>query len=163
MSRPLVEVIVQAQILDEDSLREFRKWGLPIDVGPQGTPLETHEEIMNAIYEALDSHEQVEIRETDLHAVELWRDAKNHQNGTLVLKHGEERASNACVYCVAPNGDIIIPWTGGDITDILTNGNSYLRINVDGNPRRHYFCDAKELFFGEKKAFVACKPDRVDT
>lgn len=159
MTNPeLVTTTLQAKIVPETALQEFRRWTLALPED-QEQVFRTHEEITAALTEAYESSEQVKVRETELDVLQAWRDFKNRRKGTLVLIHGEEKGSSEVTFIQTREGRIIFPWASDSIVELLTNGDSYLRFSQGGNPRRVYFESASDLFFDDRKLFVSCVPD----
>jgi hypothetical protein len=154
--------MVQSQLIPENALQELRRWRLPLDTVEERR-FETHDQLIDAIWEAKESGAQVHKRLSDLDLLERWRDPTQRQQGVLVLRNGTEKASNKITFCYAANGDIIIPWTGDSIVDLIINRDSYLRLTIEGKPRRVYFKDAEELFFGETKAFISFRLEDVNS
>lgn len=114
------------------------------------------EEIAGRIEEALQSEGLVISRETDLEAVS---DYLNSQlTGTLhVVVEADGQAEEADIpvnFGMNALGEYIIRYHSEGIEDVMTNGRTYLQTKNF----QIYFSNARELFFGDKKVFLVCKP-----
>jgi len=148
----LSSIILRSGLINENTLREFRRWGFPAGEMPPKEEFAAEpspETLARAIADAIEDADFVLIRETDLEAVPRFLDGMC----TAVLHVVLEESGHDIEVQASRNGkQWIIPWRSESITDVLTNGETYLR--VDG--KRFYFCDAHDLFYGKHKAFVAC-------
>lgn len=163
----LTEIIVKSGLLRADALTEFKRWGMPLEAqaalvqdqevkpvqAESSMTVELLKKLCQDIDEAVHGEGYVLMRETDLEAIPQYlrtmREAKLH----VVME--DDSASNFTVQVGKTEaGDYIIPWRSDSITDLLTNGQTYLRL--DGE--KIFFNNAKELFYGNNKAFVVCTP-----
>lgn len=149
----LTRVMAQSGALDSGMLSEFAKWKLPIEV-PDDDPLETAEDVVEAIEAAVESKEQVEIRATDLDVLRQYM--RTQTKGKLHIATEHEKGSFPITYGVTKFGDYIIPWQSESLADYLTNGESHLM----AGGAQVYFSAVQELFFGERKVFILCTPRR---
>jgi len=149
----LTRVMAQSGALDPSMLQEFAKWKLPIEV-PDDDPLDTAEEVVEAIEAAVESQEQVEIRATDLDVLRQYM--RTQAKGKLHISTELEKGSFPVTYGTTKFGEYIIPWQAESLVDYLTNGESHLK--VGGN--QVYFATVQELFFGDRKVFILCTPRR---
>lgn len=147
------EVVARVGIIDPLMLAELRRWGFPIAETPEGTRIDDPEAAIEAIQEAIESEEQVEVRTTDLDVfkqyVETCKDGKLHlvareQHGEFTVSFGRTKYGN----------EYIIPWRTSSVEEFMTNGETYL---LDGR-RKIYFSDIREVFYGDVKAFMICTP-----
>lgn len=153
------EAVSRAGIIDEDMVKELRKWGLPVRDLPKDM-MDDPKSAIVAIEEALESKDAVEVRETDLHILKQY--LTTQRRGKLHLKSEQgETADFDITFGVARGvvgNEYIIPWKAENIVDMLTNGESYL---LDSR-RKVYFSAVRELFFGDVKAFIVCTPTKED-
>jgi len=162
--RPIAQAVVLSGLVNDETLHEFRRWGFPLDVTTEERSgvLKSRDEIIYALQEALESSEQVEMPETDLDLLRFFLNPTNQREGRLVLRSGDEKVITKILYSVAATGDYIIPYRSESITDLLTNHDSYLLASTDGRPRRVYFANVREVYYGEKKAFLVSTPDAAE-
>jgi hypothetical protein len=122
-------------------------------------PFDTVEQAVEAIQQAIESEEHVRLQTTDLNLLRWFLDENNQRKGRLVLVNDRtgERATKTITFAVAPPaGKFIIPWVAESITDMMTNGQTYLGYKDGGVNCRVYFEDVEEMYFGEVKAFMVC-------
>lgn len=152
----LATAIVKAGILSPETLQEFRKWGFPVEE-PTGRAHGTPEEVTQAVEDALQSEGLILSRETDLEAANLFLRSmlKGELHVVMEDEGGDAFTDVDCVYGKTPLGEFIIRWYSESISDVLTNGKTYLKQH---SGCRTYFKDAREVFFGQTKAFVICTP-----
>lgn len=153
----LTEIIVKYGLVPPSMLEELKRWGMPVgDVKPAVRDLQaepTIEKLCSAIDEAIQSEGYVLLRETDLEAIPQYLNSMRPAVIHLVVEDGTGSDFESQVGHTK-SGDYIFPWRGDGITDLLTNGESYLKI--DG--QKIFFGSARELFYGSNKAFVVCTP-----
>lgn len=153
----LTDIIIKSGIIPPNVLSEVKRWGLPAgeDVQPPGDlePDMSVQQLCDKIDEALQSEGYVLLRETDLEAVKQYLESMTQATLHLVME--DEKVSNFTVH-VGKNtaGEIIIPWRSDNICDLLTDGQSYLKIGKE----KVFFSSARELFYGTNKAFIVCTP-----
>lgn len=158
----LTEIILKAGILSPEALSELKKWRLPVgDVDPSSlsefSAPPTPKSISEAIATAIEDEGYVLTRETDLEAIPQYLETMKPAVLHAVLEDGETAEFEVHVGKTA-TGDWIMPWRSETITDILANGETYLR----HGGKRIYFSQARELFYGQRKAFVVCTPATVE-
>jgi len=154
----LTEIILKAGILSPDVLREMRRWGLPIDEALEAheddlTATPTPESLSRSIAEAVESEGYVITRETDLEAIPQYLSSMKPGLLHVVMEDGESVEFEVQVG-QSSAGEWIMPWRSDSITDLLTNGETYLRVSGV----RYFFGQARELFYGHSKAFIVCTP-----
>ncbi len=160
--RPVGVAAIRAGIIPEETLDEFRRWGMLPRGGEHNLrPFESIEDAVEGIQQAIESEEQVRLQTTDLDALRWYLNEKNQKKGRLVLVDSdtEERATKTITFGVLPaSGKVIIPWIAESIVELMTNGLTYLSYkDSDGSVYRHYFEDVEEMYFGSVKAFMLCK------
>jgi hypothetical protein len=152
---PIASIVVKAGILPEEITAEFRKWGLPIpeDSGP---PLTSAEAVVGAIEQAMQSEGYVLTRETDLEVLGQYLNTQKVGSMHLVAEdpEGDQEAEFQCTYGMTPLGEYIIPNRGESFVEFMTNGKTYLQTTE----HRIFFADARDLFYGDNKAFIICVP-----
>jgi hypothetical protein len=156
----LTEVILKAGILSEETLREMQRWGLPVGEPQLKSEYDaemTPGAISQAISNAIEDQGYVLTRETDLSAIPQY--VKTAQPAVLhvIMDNGEHADFEVQVGRTNTN-EWILPWQEEDITDMLTNGETYLKVKG----QKVYFNQARELFYGRHKAFIVCTPSMVE-
>ena len=156
----LTEIILKAGILSEGSLREMQRWGLPVgDPKPRGEfeAEMTPNVLSQAIANAIEDEGYILTRETDLGAITQYLQTQRPAILHVVMDDGDSNIE--VTVGRTPTGEWILPWQSESITDIMTNGETHLRID-----KKHiYFNQARELFYGQHKAFIVCTPSTVET
>lgn len=162
--RPLAEAAIEAGLIDDETLAQFRRWGMvPKELAPkQMTP----DEAIEAIQDALDAEEQVRLQTTDLDLLHEYMDPEKQTRGQLVLINSstDQRGTKTVTFVIRSSrlrekkGEVeyIIPWFSDSITEMLTNSKSYLRWNDGEKSRRVYMVEAEDLYFGDIKMFLVC-------
>lgn len=156
----LTNIILKAGILSPEALDELRRWRLPVgDAEPLGEyeTVPTPQSISASIAEAIEGEGYVLTRETDLEAIPQYLQTMQPALVHVVMEDGEQAEFEAQVGKTA-SGDWIMPWRSETITDLLTNGETFLKVKG----KRIYFSQARELFYGQQKAFVVCTPSAVE-
>jgi hypothetical protein len=155
----LVEIVQKIGILSPTVLAEMKGWGLPLDevVVEELAPSPTPESISRAIADAIESEGYVLTRETDLEAIPQYLQSMQSAMLHVVIADGETAEFEVQVG-QDKAGDWILPWRSDSITDLLTNGETYLRVKG----QRVYFNQARELFYGDRKAFILCTPSTLE-
>jgi hypothetical protein len=148
----LAKLIVKSGILSESQLAEFQRWGQLTDAQVEESPMSAAE-FMQKVERALQEEDMVLIRETDFGALRSY--LQNQKKGQLHVKSGKTESEIDVIYSVLNTGEYLIPWTGENLADLLINGETFLETD-DG--KEEYFYEIRELFYGEVKAFVACRP-----
>lgn len=156
----LTEIILRAEILPPSTLAEMKRWGFPV-TDPKTSEYSaemTAESLSRSIASAIEGEGYVLMRETDLGAITQY--LHTMKDAVLHVVMGDGSSSNVEVSVGrTPTGEWILPWRDDDITDILTNGETYLR----SDKKRIYFSQARELFYGQHKAFIVCTPSTVES
>lgn len=156
-NKPVTVAVLRSGLLPDSVLNELQHWGLPVSFGQEGKvpTLDTMEEIIECIRDAIEADVTVKLRDTDLDVLSLY--LKQHFQGHLVLLDLDTNKTKraACTYAVLPSGRYVIPWTAEYIGDVITDPKSYLR---DIHGKHVVFDDVEELFFGGRKAFISARP-----
>lgn len=150
--------VLRAGIVPVTTVNELARWGMQV---PETVPVvEDRKEVLAGIREAIESRKTVAIRQTDLDALNIY--AEDPKEGRLYYtvpdssKPGARKTTFVDVtYAVTPAGDYLIPWTDEDIFDLMLDPGTYLK--PAGDPRV-YFAEISELYYGEEKAFMSCRP-----
>jgi hypothetical protein len=157
--RPIAHAVIRTGLIPDDMLTEIRKWGLPIDFVQSSQVLETPQAVVAVIQDALESADQVEMRDTDLDILTRFLDPAQQLRGTLVLRDKDQKGSADVTFCLTQLKEYAIPWTSESIFEMVLNGETYLRYTAaDGSKMKVFFQSGRELFFGTKKAFMICEP-----
>lgn len=150
----LTEVILNAGIINPETIKELQRWKLPVGEVPEKSEFDaevTPASISRSISDAIENQGYILMRETDLGAVSQY--LKTMQPATL---HVDPESDTPVEFEVtvgrSPNGDWLLPWQSESITDMLANGKTFLRVGK----QRIYFNQARELFYGPHKAFIVC-------
>lgn len=154
----LANIIVRSGIVSDEQMAEFKKWGMVTDedeVKALPSP-KTAAQFVEQLDQALQDADMVMVRETDLESIRLF--LTQQKTGTLHLfdRDAGTKTSFPVAFAVNKLGEYLVPWTSESITELLTNGESYLEHSVDELPKKVFFVNTHELFFGEQKAFVVC-------
>ena len=169
--KSVAKAVIETGIIDEDTLREMHRWGVPIqDPGTGDMPAvdETiagdRQRIVEHIREALESEEQVRVDETDLDLLRTYLDENHQKTGRLILKEEGKHSSKKISFCITPMGEYAIPWTDPTTEpSIIYNGSSHLRWeDKEGTKHDVYFTEARDVFFGEHRAFIVCEVRKKD-
>ncbi len=153
---PMISAVLKAGLINEKQLAEFKRFGSPcLDSDAKAETPDSPEEVVNLISSALQSEGFVLVRETDLEVVHNY--LNKSEEGVLHLESLEGAKDDVSVrYCKTPLGEYVIPWNGDGISDLLINGQTYL---IESNGFKGVTFDStRELFFGQQKAFVVCRP-----
>ena len=157
--KPIAVAVVCSGLVSSETLSEIRRWGLPIDFVEPDRVISNPRQIADLIQNALEGEDQVKISETDLDVLTRFLDPKHQREGTLVVRSGDQKSTSKVLYCVTPLGEFAIPWVSESISDLMTNGQTYLRFKTCEGENEHVkFIDVREVFFGDRKAFMVCAP-----
>jgi hypothetical protein len=162
--RPLAEAAIEAGLIDDETLAQFKRWGMvPKELGPKDM---TPTEVVESIQDALDAEEQVRLQTTDLDLLHEYMDPERQVKGQLVLINPdtEQRGTKTTTFVIRSSrlrekkGEVeyVLRWMSDSITDMITNGRSYLRWNDGEKSRRVYMVEAEDLYFGDIKMFLVC-------
>lgn len=155
MSKEVAKAVVESGIVEEDAIAELQRWGYlkDIEIGPNGV---TGVDLARRILDAIESEEEVELRSTDLDIIKDY--LSSHQRARLHVPAPGKPGQTVGLqveYSVTKMGEVVIPWTSDSINDQLLNDDTYLKPTGGA---RIYFADVRELFYGDRKAFVVCTP-----
>lgn len=162
MTNPLAEAAMLSGLISEDALAEAKRWnpGLEIPDGALTEP-KSLEEAAGTIRDVLEGRGLVLTKETDLSVLQQYLNTQ--KMGELHVESDVDTAADFPVsFGKTTLGDFILPYRGDDIRDLLLNGKSYLKTEVEGFASLHYFKDVREVFFGDVKAFLVCTLSMVD-
>jgi len=156
----LTEIIMLSGIINPDTVREIQRWRLPLGEVPERGEYDAElspSAISRAIAEAIENQGYVFMRETDLMALPQY--LKTMKPATLHIDSGDgDPVEFEVTVGKTPNGDWLLPWQSESITDMLTDGKTFLRVDK----HRVYFSQARELFYGQHKAFIVCVPSTLE-
>lgn len=150
----LAKLMVQSGILTPDQVLQFKKWGMQgLDPDPRDPPVEDVVNFMKEVEMALQHEDMVLVRETDFTALHNF--LKKQHRGVLELSTDGKTSSVEISYGVTSTGEYLIPWMGENVADLLCNGLTFLRTDEG---KTEYFFELRELYYGDVKAFIACRP-----
>lgn len=150
--RGLATVVAKSGLLEESAIAELKRWGLPIvDVPVRPTTLEN---LVESLKEALESEDLVITRLTDFNVIQQYLSSQRLGPLHVVIEDGS--AEFEITYGRTPTGDYILPWRSDSIKEEMTNGLTFLR---EGDSKV-FFEDVQEVYFGDTKVFMLCKPMR---
>jgi hypothetical protein len=153
MDRSVTKAVITAGLVDSDALSQLKRWGVLDDVG-QPQDFESPEEVVECLREAIESHEAVETRDTDLDIARQY--LAHREKAKLHVPSPEDPEKTIPIpidFCITRSGEYVLPWRGENIEDLLMNPDTFLK--PAGRPRV-YFSDVRELFYDRKKVFVVC-------
>lgn len=153
---PIATVIARSGILPQDILDQMRRWGLPVPE-TTGPNLTKAEDVVASIEFAMQSEGLVLTRETDLEVLSQFLNTQK-QGVLRIVADDDQYVDIVCSIGVTPMGGYIIPHRGDTIADLLVNGKTCV---IMGG-KKVFFQDARELFYGEHKAFIVCIPSTVE-
>ncbi len=159
--RPLGKAVIRAGLVDKVSLTELQRWGLPVEV-EEVDPIDSLEEVVTVIREALESGDQVRIQESDLDVLRQFLDPEHQRQGQLIVKGEGSRGNFPVQFCITKLGEYVLPWKSESILDMMILGDSSLRFEEGGKERVVYFMDVRESYFGERRTFMICTPETPD-
>lgn len=166
MNREAVQLIAKSGLIPEEMLQQFYKWKMVEDVGKIDHP-KTAQELVDRVARVLDEDGMALVRETDVDIVRRY--FTTQQVGRLVLMTDGDPPQSTIfevAYGRTLTGEIIFPWRGDSVANLMTNGWTHLLVEhtVKGLKvlQAIYFCDVKEAYFGDMKAFMICQPSSVE-
>lgn len=159
-NKPVTAAVLRTGLLSDSVLEEVKRWGFRLKIKDEDDVeddeiLETAEEVIECLRDAIESDDNVKLRDTDLDVISHY--LTNQEHGHLVMYDpsiGRTRRT-AVTYAVLPNKSYAIPWKDESIRDALVDDRSYLRT---ASGKHVKFDDVEELFFGGIKAFVSARP-----
>ena len=165
--RPVGLAAIRAGLVSEEAMEEMHRWGmLPRDVTEPPDTVDPEQAII-FIQEALEAEDQVSLKKTDLDILRVYLGGKNQHKGRMVIidPDTEAKSSKNVAFCKMPGKRYVIPWLSDSALDLLVNNHSYLSYREEGDekPRRVYFLDVRELYFGDVKAFMVLEESSVES
>jgi hypothetical protein len=149
----MTQAVLEAGIITPRMLAEMKRFSVALDQSAEVAEPKGLEEAAQIIAEALQSADYAIVRETDLDVLSQY--LENHIEGSLHFEALDSKPVEFDVaYCVTRTGDYVIAWNSESISDEMTNGMTFLRTVL----RDVRFKDVRELWYGEKKAFMICTP-----
>lgn len=156
--RPTATAVVRAGLIPEETLVEMGRWGLPVELVAGPPTLNTVEDVLNVIRDALEGDDQVRMRDTDFDVLQRFLSPKYKQEGKIVLDDGTTKSSTKVFYCKTLMGLYAIPFRSETISELLTNGLTHLLVMNGAKHSKIFFDNVEDLYFGEHKAFILCHP-----
>jgi hypothetical protein len=154
--RPLTKTVIRAGLVADSVLSEMRRWGFLVETSTDDEAIEDPDVVILALQDALESHEQVRVQDTDLDIVQRWIDPDNQVEGQLIMLEDGRRATRKIVFCWTVMKEVALPWAGESIVDLLINGETHLRYEDEDGKHKVFFSDVRELYVGDTKAFMVC-------
>lgn len=153
------KAVVEAGLVDEETLREMRRWGLPVPEVSPSADLQDQEAVLAHVREAIESPTHVRVEETELDLMNRYLDQRYQKQGRLILKEGKRHQTISVAFCLTLLGEYAIPWTDADSPDVLANGETHLKWEDEATGTKHdvYFSHVREVSFGDRKAFAVCE------
>ena len=164
----MVQAIARLGLIPEELLPQFYKWKLIEEVGPVEPPA-TKEKLRDAIEALMVDDGMALVRETDLDIVKRYFATQKVGILSVVLGDPPQSSPVQVAYGMTLTGEYIFPWQGDD-TSLMVNGQTHLvtaQKHVSGERtfgtfQYVYFCDVKEVYFDNAKAFMVCTPSTVE-
>lgn len=151
----LASILIRSGIIQSQMIEEMKRWGMPID-GEAPGPFQAEVDIKRlceTLEEVVQSEGRLIVRETDLSAIPQYLRTMQAAVLHVRMEDGALVPFDTQVG-VSASGEYIIPWRSDSITDLMTNGETYLSING----QKIFFSGCRELFYGTNKAFIICTP-----
>lgn len=159
--KPVAFAVVKSGLVDPAAIEELRRWGMPVELVATDAVIDNPRQIVDLIQQALEGDE-VKITETDLDLLTRFLDPRHRREGVLVVKDGDQKSTSKVMFCTTTIGDYAIPWVSEGISDLMTNGQTYLRVKNEAGDNEHIkFQIVREVFFGDHKAFMVCSPQEA--
>lgn len=158
MNKPITIAVLSSGLVPPEMLSEMQHWGLPIKFVENPTEvvtLTTREQVIDCLREAIEGDDAIRIRDTDLDVLSHY--LRDQREGKLHLFDPETATVHTMQisYTVMPTGKYVIPWTDEEnITSLLEDSRSYLKVGTKTGMAKVRFVRAEELFFGGTKAFI---------
>lgn len=147
------EIVMKLGLVPEETLDELSRWRLLEKQRPDPFLVNLPPEVMaQKIAEAREGEDEVGLKETDPDIYLRYGATKHEAKLCLKDMDSKDSASFGVSVGLSAMGEYIIPWDGDDISDILTNGTSYLLDKGE----QYFFNSVSELWFGGKKTFILC-------
>lgn len=156
--RQLARIALRSGIVSPDMTAEFAKWGFYFnsdDLSSVPAP-KTKEQFIEQVEQALEAEDLVIVRETDLSVLDQY--LSTQKVGSLVVIDNGTPVKFDITYGMAKTGEYIIAWRGDSISELLTNGLTFL---LEKDDNQVFFSNVRELFFGETKSFIVCAPAKA--
>ena len=159
-------MIARSGLIPPDMLPQFYKWKLLDEVGKIDLP-KTADQLVERISEILDDDGMRMVRVTDIDIVQRYF-ATQEFGDLVVTTDGADGQSTTfeVAFGRTLTGEIIFPWRGDNVANLMTNGLTHLLIKQQhknlATVTAVFFCDVKEMYFGETKAFMICQPSTIE-
>ena len=147
----IAKLMIRSGVLTEQQKTLFQKWGM--DMETTEPSIDDAMVFMKEMERALQDKDYVLVRETDFNTLRSY--LSNQRMGKLHLVSDTSESDIDISYAVMPTGEYVMPWNGDTVADLLANGKTFLWTD-DGEVE--HFVEVRELYYGEVKAFVACRP-----
>jgi hypothetical protein len=144
------DALSRAGLLPPGVVAQARRWGIQVAELSELEAPPGPAQVLDALEEALQAPSRSELV-TD---PDLWRRYLDTAvPATLVLELDDRQKTSVELQAGQHlDGSWLVPWTGADPIDVLTNGRSHLV--AQGS--RYFFGDVREFHYGAQKAFLRC-------
>ena len=154
--KKVARAVVEAGLVEEPVLVQLQRWGIPIEAAPEKT-LQTKEQVLEHIRESIEGEDMVRIDETALDLLHSFLDPQHKKPGRLILKDGKKHITLNIVFSMTRLGEVAIPWTADEDPALLLGDGTHLKYKDGEQDKDVAFHDYRNVYFGEKRAFVVCE------
>jgi len=153
MPSEVTKVIKNSGIIPENAMDELRKWKAPTVLARDSEPATVEiEAVPHLIEKAIQEHDFVRIRETDLEVLQQYLRTQTPSRLTVEDISGGVQTVDI-VYGKTHLGDYIIPWADERISDFLAD----CVLTLEEGGRRITLYSPREMYYGDKKVFSVWK------
>lgn len=155
MPSEISKVMKNAGIIPESTLDELQRWKAPTVLARDSEPGSSEVEMEAVPYmieKAMQEHDFVKVKETDLEVLQQYLCTQKHSKLTVEDINGGSQVIDV-VYGKTPLGGYIIPWADERISDFLAD--CVLTIEEEG--KRITLYSPREMYYGDKKMFSVWK------
>lgn len=151
--RTMTKAVLKAGIITPNMLREMKRFSPTLEQDAEVEEPKELELAAKIIADALESEGYSLVKETDLDVLRQYMEKNTTGSLHLEAVAGEPTDVNV-TYAMSKTGEFIIAWNSDSIADELVMGTTFLE-TVMGIIM---FKDVRELWYGDKKAFMVCIP-----
>jgi hypothetical protein len=151
----LLSALIYVGLVPSNTVEEMQRWGVPLPDVRQSPPA-TAEQVSAVLESVLQDSGVHLVRETQLDVLPTF--LRTLSKGTLHLVGAEPFEVS---FGRTVNGEILLPWQGESLEDLLQDPDSCLLFAGNEGSVRFHATDVQEIFFGERKAFLVCAGEFV--